>query len=80
MALKQQGIYIHLSLSIGYFESYVNSKSDYIELLLSVYETIEPSKEPMTFPPFYLQYDKTTYDRCRCDNMLSLFNYIQWMS
>ena len=24
-------------LSIGYFERYVNSKSDYLELLLSVY-------------------------------------------
>ena len=35
--LKNNNGYIKLSFSIGYFERYVNSKSDYLELLLSVY-------------------------------------------
>ena len=35
--LKNNSGYIKLSFSIGYFERYVNSKSDYLELLLSVF-------------------------------------------
>ena len=36
MTLKKNWIYIRWSFSIGYFERYVNSKGDYLELLLSV--------------------------------------------
>ena len=35
--LKNNSGYITLSFSNGYFERYINSKSDYLELLLSVY-------------------------------------------
>ena len=38
MTLKTNGEYIEWSFSIGYFERYINSKSDYLELLLSVYD------------------------------------------
>ena len=34
--LKNKSGYIKLSFSVGYFKRYVNSKSDYLELLLSV--------------------------------------------
>ena len=34
---KYKSGYIKWSFSIGYFERYVNSKSDYLELLLNVY-------------------------------------------
>ena len=39
--LKNNSGYIKLSFSIGYFERYANSKSDYLELLLSVFEDYE---------------------------------------
>ena len=39
MILKNNGEYIRWSFSIGYCERYVNSKSDYLELLLSVYSS-----------------------------------------
>ena len=38
--LKNNSGYIKLSFSIGYFERFVNCKSDYLELLLSVYAYI----------------------------------------
>ena len=37
MTLKNNSEYIKWSFSICYFERYVNSKSDYLENLLSVY-------------------------------------------
>ena len=37
MTPKTDSIYIKWSISIGFFEKYVNSKSDYLELLLSLY-------------------------------------------
>ena len=36
MTLKPNSLYIKWSFSIGYFERYINLKSDYLELLLSV--------------------------------------------
>ena len=36
VTLKTNSLYITWSFSIGYFERYVNFKSDYLELLLSV--------------------------------------------
>ena len=40
MTLKNNTELIEWSFSIGYFERYVNSKSDYLELLLIVYKTL----------------------------------------
>ena len=40
MTLKPNSYYIKWSFSIGYFKKYVNFKSDYLELLLSVYVVI----------------------------------------
>ena len=37
MTLKTNSLYIKWSFYIGYFERYTNSKSDYLELLLSVF-------------------------------------------
>ena len=41
MTPKANSLYIKWSFIIGYFERYVNSKSDYLELLLSVYEDVK---------------------------------------
>ena len=45
MTLRTNSEYIKWSFSIGYFERYVNSKSDYLELLLSVYDVYLTSSE-----------------------------------
>ena len=39
ITLKSNSLYIKWSFSIGYFERYADSKSDYLELLLSVQKT-----------------------------------------
>ena len=40
MTLKTNSRYIKCSFSIGYVERFVNCKSDYLELLLSVHDIV----------------------------------------
>ena len=69
MTLKTSSQCINWSYSIGYFEKYVNFKSDYLELLFSVYRE---NFAPILFSPFSPSGSRTNLKLGQLDSIVRI--------